>query len=231
MGGIFYHILHNFLPYSRNSKRDKKVDGDWRQKLATRANQFMVAACVRYTEARKKVFSEISSTVNEYVDSSHGVKPPGNEILVFIDLINDVLAAHTPAGACISVEASATSIDAGLVKSFTRTLQILDLDHIDSFKVATDMSSQANHGSRQAGQVGPYTSQTYGGFEAVTDDMEHNQDLNGNFPPANEDDYMHENSEDARDVENGMENVGLQLEIQPHGQENLDEDDERRSGS
>ncbi|KAI5435470.1 hypothetical protein KIW84_022051 [Lathyrus oleraceus] len=271
MGGMFYHILHNFLPHSRNSKRDKKVDGDWRQKLATRANQFMVAACVRSTEARKRIFSEISSIVNEYVDSSHGVKPPGNEILVFIDLINDVLAARTPTGACISAEASATFIDAGLVKSFTRTLQILDLDHTDSSKVATgiikalelvskehvhsadsnggkakpsdlqqpgridnisdmsqsiDMSSQANHGSRQADQVGPYTGQTYGGSEAVTDDMEHDQDLNGNFPPANEDDYMHENSEDARDVENGMESVGLQLEIQPHGQENLDEDDD-----
>ncbi|CAI8585799.1 unnamed protein product [Vicia faba] len=271
MGGIFYHILHNFLPHSRNSKRDKKVDGDWRHKLATRANQFMVAACVRSTEARKRIFSEISSIINEFVDSSHGVKPPGNDILVFVDLINDVLAARTPAGACISAEASATFIDAGLVKSFTRTLQILDLDHADSSKVATgiikalelvskehvhsadsnagkakpsdlqqsgridnisdmsqsmDMSSQANHGSRQADQVGPYTGQTYGGSEAVTDDMEHDQDLNGNFPPANEDDYMHENSEDARDVENGMESVGLHLEIQPHGQENLDEDDD-----
>ncbi|XP_058747804.1 E3 ubiquitin-protein ligase UPL2-like [Vicia villosa] len=271
MGGIFYHILHNFLPHSRSSKRDKKVDGDWRHKLATRANQFMVAACVRSTEARKRIFSEISSIINEFVDSSHSVKPPGNEILVFVDLINDVLAARTPAGACISAEASATFIDAGLVKSFTRTLQILDLDHADSSKVATgiikalelvskehvhsadsnagkakpsdlqqperidnisdmsqsmDMSSQANHGSRQADQVGPYTGQTYGGSEAVTDDMEHDQDLNGNFPPANEDDYMHENSEDARDVENGMESVGLQLEIQPHGQDNLDEDDD-----
>ncbi|KAK2376185.1 E3 ubiquitin-protein ligase UPL1 [Trifolium repens] len=68
--------------------------------------------------------------------------------------------------------------------------------------------------------------QTYGGSEAVTDDMEHDQDLDGNFPPTNEDDYMHDNSEDARDAENGMESVGLQFEIQPHGQENLDEDDD-----
>ena len=268
IGGIFYHILHNFLPYSRNSKKDKKVDGDWRQKLATRANQFMVAACVRSTEARKRIFSEISSIINEFVDC-HGVKHPGNEILVFVDLINDVLAARTPSGSCISAEASATFIDVGLVKSFTRTLQVLDLDHADSSKVATgiikalelvskehihsadsnagkakpdqqpgridnigDMSqsmettSQANHGTRQADQVGPYTGQTYGGSEAVTDDMEHDQDLDGNFAPSNEDDYMHENSEDARDVENGMESVGLQFEIQPHGQENLDEDDD-----
>jgi E3 ubiquitin-protein ligase HUWE1 len=268
MGGIFYHILHNFLPCSRNSKKDKKVDGDWRQKLATRANQFMVAACIRSAEARKRIFSEISSIINEFVDSCHGVKPPGNDILVFVDLINDVLAARTPSGSCISAEATATFIDAGLVKSFTRTLQVLDLDHADSSKVATgivkalelvskehvhsadsnagktkpsdlqqpgridnvdDMSQSmemTSQGSRQADQVGPYTGQTYGGSEAVTDDMEHDQDLDGNFPPTNEDDYMHDNSEDARDAENGMESVGLQFEIQPHGQENLDEDDD-----
>ncbi|CAJ1974055.1 unnamed protein product [Sphenostylis stenocarpa] len=138
-GGIFHHILRSFLPYSRNSKKDKKVDGDWRQKLATRANQFMVAACVRSSEARKRVFTEISHLINEFVDSCNGVvpKPPCNEIQVFVDLLNDVLAARTPTGSSISSEASATFMDAGLVKSFTRTLQVLDLDHADSSKVAT----------------------------------------------------------------------------------------------
>ncbi|KAG5064002.1 hypothetical protein JHK85_005185 [Glycine max] len=274
MGGIFSHILHNFLPYSRNSKKDKKADGDWRQKLATRANQFMVGACVRSTEARKRVFGEICCIINEFVDSCHGIKRPGKEIQVFVDLLNDVLAARTPAGSSISAEASTTFIDAGLVKSFTCTLQVLDLDHADSSEVATgiikalelvtkehvqlvdssagkgdnsakpsvlsqpgrtnnigDMSqsmetSQANPDSLQVDRVGSYAVCSYGGSEAVTDDMEHDQDLDGSFAPANEDDYMHENSEDARDLENGMENVGLQFEIQSHGQENLDEDDD-----
>ncbi|XP_020222235.1 E3 ubiquitin-protein ligase UPL1 [Cajanus cajan] len=274
MGGIFYHILHNFLPHSRNSKKDKKVDGDWRQKLATRANQFMVAACVRSTEARKRVFSEISYIISEFVDSCQDITRPGNEIQVFVDLLNDVLAARTPAGSCISAEASTTFIDVGLVKSFTRTLQVLDLDHADSSEVATaivkalelvtkehvhsvdsstgkgdnsakpvlsqpgrsnnigdmsqsiEMTSQVNHDSLQVDHVGSYAVRSYGGSEAVTDDMEHDQDLDGGFAPANVDDYMHENSEDARDLENGMENVGLPFEIQPHGQENLDEDDD-----
>ncbi|XP_057442422.1 E3 ubiquitin-protein ligase UPL1-like [Lotus japonicus] len=275
MGGIFYHILHKFLPYSRISKKDKKVDGDWRQKLATRANQFIVAACVRSTEARKRVFGEIGYIINEFVDTCHGVKPPGNEILVFVDLLNDVLAARTPAGSSISAEASATFIDAGLVKSFTRTLEVLDLDHADSSKVATgiikalelvskehvhsvdsnagkgdtstkpsnpsqpgridnigemsqsmETASQANHDSIQVDQVRSYAVQSYGGSEAVTDDMEHDQDLDVSFARVAEDDYMHENSEDARDLENEMENGGLQFEIQPQGQENLDEDDD-----
>nr|KYP72309.1 E3 ubiquitin-protein ligase UPL1 [Cajanus cajan] len=255
MGGIFYHILHNFLPHSRNSKKDKKVDGDWRQKLATRANQFMVAACVRSTEARKRVFSEISYIISEFVDSCQDITRPGNEIQVFVDLLNDVLAARTPAGSCISAEASTTFIDVGLVKSFTRTLQVLDLDHADSSEVATaivkalelvtkehvhsvdsstgkgdnsakpvlsqpgrsnnigdmsqsiEMTSQVNHDSLQVDHVGSYAVRSYGGSEAVTDDMEHDQDLDGGFAPANVDDYMHENSEDARDLENGMENV------------------------
>ncbi|KAL2584822.1 hypothetical protein GLYMA_14G183000v4 [Glycine max] len=274
MGWIFSHILHNFLPYSRNSKKDKKADGDWRQKLATRANQFIVGACVRSTEARKRVFGEISYIINEFVDSCHDIKRPGNEIQVFVDLLNDVLAARTPAGSYISAEASTTFIDAGLVKSFTCTLQVLDLDHAGSSEVATGIikalelvtnehvhsvhssagkgdnstkpsvlsqpgrtnnigelsqsmeTSQANPDSLQVDHVGSYAVHSYGGSEAVTDDMEHDQDLDGSFVPANEDDYMHENSEDARNLENGMENVGLQFEIQPHGQENLDEDDD-----
>ena len=280
MGGIFGHILHNFLPYSRISKKDKKVDGDWRQKLATRANQFLVAACVRSTEARKRVFSEIGYIINEFVGLCHGIKSPSNEIHVFVDLVNDVLAARTPVGSSISAEATTTFIDAGLVKSFTCTLQVLDLDHPDSAEVATgivkalelvtkehvhsvdsstlkgdisakpsvlsqpgrtnnigeisqsmEMTSQANPDSLQVDHVGSYAVRSYGGgSEAVTDDMEHDQDLDGSFAPANEDDYMHENSEDARDLENGMENVGLQFEIQPRGQENLDEDDDDMSG-
>ncbi|KAG2391709.1 E3 ubiquitin-protein [Vigna angularis] len=258
MGGIFYHILHNFLPYSRNSKKDKKVDGDWRQKLATRANQFLVAACVRSTEARKRVFNEISYIINEFVDLCHGIRSPGNEVQVFVDLLNDVLAARTPAGSSISAEATTTFIDSGLVKPFTCTLQVLDLDHPDSSEVATgiikalelvtkehvhsvdsskgdisakpsvlsqpgrtnnigeisqsmETTSQANPDSLQVDHVRSYAVRSYGGgSEAVTDDMEHDQDLDGSFAPGNEDDYMHENSEDARDLENGMENVGLQ---------------------
>ncbi|QCE00747.1 E3 ubiquitin-protein ligase HUWE1 [Vigna unguiculata] len=280
MGGIFCHILHNFLPCSRNSKKDKKVDGDWRQKLATRANQFLVAACVRSTEARKRVFSEISYIINEFVDLCHGIRSPGNEVQVFVDLLNDVLAARTPAGSSISAEATTTFIDSGLVKPFTCTLQVLDLDHPDSSEVATgiikalelvtkehvhsvdsstgkgdisakpsvlsqpggtnnigeisqsmETTSQANPDSLQVDHVRSYAVRSYGGgSEAVTDDMEHDQDLDGSFAPGNEDDYMHENSEDARDLENGMENVGLQFEIQPRGQENLDEDDDDMSG-
>ncbi|CAK8568158.1 unnamed protein product [Lathyrus sativus] len=275
-GGIFYHILRNFLPYFRNSKKDKKADGDWRQKLATRANQFMVAACVRSTEARRRIFTEISHVINEFVDSCTGVKPPGNEIQVFVDLLNDVLAARTPSGSSISAEASSTFMDAGLVKSFTRTLQVLDLDHADSSKVATgivkalelvtkehvhsvdlsagkgdnstkhsdpsqhgrtnnidhisqstETSSQVNHNSLPVDHVESYNAvQSYGESEAVTDDMEHDQDLDGGFAAADGDEYMHENAEDARGREDGIENVGLRFEIQPHGQENLDDDDE-----
>ncbi|KAK4274192.1 hypothetical protein QN277_017456 [Acacia crassicarpa] len=276
MGGIFHHILHNFLPHFRSAKKDKKNDGDWKQKLATRANQFMVAACVRSAEARRRVFSEISHIMNESVDSCGGFKPPINNIQVFVDLLNDVLAARTPAGSSISAEASTTFIETGLVKSFTHTLQVLDLDHADSSKVAAgivkalelvtkehvhsadstagksdnstksldlgqsermeniddasqsmEMTTQANNDSLQAEQDASYNAiQSYGDSEAVTDDMEHDQDLDGGFAPANEDDYMHETSEDARGVDNGIENVEIRFEIQPHEQENLDDDDD-----
>lgn len=273
MGGVFHHILHKFLLYSRSSKKDKKIDGDWRHKLATRASQFLVASCVRSAEARRRVLTEINCIFNEFVDSCNGSSPPGNNIPAFVDLLNDVLGARTPTGSYILAEASATFIDVGLVRSLTCTLQVLDLDHADSPKVVTglikalelvtkehihaadmkgdnstkpsdltqpgrtdntgDMSqtmetaSQFNQDSEPADNVEPYNAvQTYGGSEAVTDDMEHDQDLDGSFGPATGDDYMHENSDDARGLDNGIDTVELQFEVQPHGQENLDEDDD-----
>ena len=213
------------------------------------------------------------------VDSSNGFRPPGNDIQAFIDLLNDVLAARSPTGAYISAEASATFIDVGLVRSLTRTLQALDLDHVDSPKAVTGLikalevvtkehvhsadsntgkgenstkppdhnqpgrvddsadvsqsmetSSQPNHDVTAADHVESFnTTQTYGGSEAVTDDMEHDQDLDGGFVPSTEDDYMHETSGDPRVMENGIDTVGIRFEIQP--QENLvDEDDDEMSG-
>ncbi|KAL8096331.1 hypothetical protein AgCh_037334 [Apium graveolens] len=275
-GGIFHHILHKFLPYSRNSKKEKKTEVDWKHKLASRASQFIVAACVRSTEARRRVFFEVGSVFRDFVDSSEGFRPPDSNIQAFVDLLNDVLAARTPTGSYISTEASVTFIDVGLVRSITRTLHVLDLDHSDSPKVAsgivkilevvtkehvhaaenntvkgetstkppdqsvdrrTDNSpntSQAMETTLQPNLTYVSTdhvesfnaAQAYGGSEDITEDMEHDQDYDGAFAPPSEDDYMHENSDDARGLENGLDTVGIRFEIQADVQENLDEDDD-----
>ncbi|CAK7347286.1 unnamed protein product [Dovyalis caffra] len=274
--GIFHHILHKFIPSSRNMKKERKIDGDWRHKLAIRANQFLVASSARSAEARKRVFTEISDIFCDFVDSCAGFRPPTNDMQTYIDLINDVLAARTPTGSYISPEASATFIDVGLVRSLTRTLEVLDLDHTDSPKIvtglikalelvtkehvnsadssagkgenstkpstqsqsvrteniveisqSTEMGSQSNHDSMSADHAESFNAiQNYGRSEAVTDDMEHDQDLDGGFAPATEDEYMQETSEDMRSLENGMDTVGIRFEIQPHGQETLDEDED-----
>ncbi|KAK8580430.1 hypothetical protein V6N13_143527 [Hibiscus sabdariffa] len=276
--GIFHHILNRFIPYSKKSIKERKVDGDWRHKLATTASQFLVASCVRSAEAKKRVFTEINCIFNNFVDSCYGFRPPRSDIQNFVDLLNDVLVARTPTGSCISAEASATFIDVGLFASLTRTLEVLDLDHADSPKVVTglikalelvtkehvhsvdsstikgensvkpadhnqirrtdnivdasqsmEMVSQFNHDAVVADQVQSFnTVQNYGASEAVTDDMEHDQDLNGGFVHAAEDEYMQETSEDARALENGVDNVGIHFGIQPREEENLD--DEEMSG-
>ncbi|KAK9930153.1 hypothetical protein M0R45_027205 [Rubus argutus] len=275
-GGIFHHVLHKFIPYSRSAKKEKKTDGDWKHKLASRASQFLVASCVRSSEARRRIFTEINFIFNDFVDSCNGFRPPENDIQAFTDLLNDVLAARTPTGSYISAEASATFIDVGLVASLTRSLQVLDLDHADSPKVVTGLikalelvtkehvhsvdsnagkgdsstkpsdndqsgrtdniggrsqsmepPSQSHHNSAPAETTEPFNAvQSYGGSEAVTDDMEHDQDLDGGFAAANEDEYMHEISEDTRGLENGIDTMGIRFEIQPHEQENLEDDDE-----
>ncbi|GLU16061.1 hypothetical protein SLE2022_325110 [Rubroshorea leprosula] len=279
-GGIFHHVLHRFIPSSRNSKRQRKVDSDWRQKLATRASHFLVASCVRSAEARRRIFTEISYVLNEFVESADCYRPPGNDMQAFVDLLNDILIARGPTGLCISAEASAAFIDVGLVGSLTRLLEVLDLDHSESPKLVTgtvkvlelvtkeyihsadsnvgknensakpsdhnqsgraegivdvsqslEMTSQSNNDSMVADHSEPFnTVQNYGGSEAVTDHMEHDQDLDGGFAPAAEDDYMQEAPEGRRVPENGIDNVDIQFEIQPHVQENLEDEDEEMSG-
>lgn len=278
VGGIFHHILHKFIPYSR-VKKEKKSDSDWRQKLASRGNQFLVGASVRSAEARKRIFSDISSIFNDFIDTCNGYRPPVNEIQILIDLLSDMLSARSPTGSHISSEASATFVDVGLVKSLTRILEVLDLDNVESPKAVTGIikvlelvtkehvhsadsnskdenankssdqiqsgrgdttvnASQAvermlgsNHDSMTADHVENFGgSNTYVGSEALTDDMEHDQDLDEGFAPA-EDDYMQEAAEDARGLENGVGSLGIEFEMHTHSQENLDEEeDEEMSG-
>ncbi|KAL3845759.1 hypothetical protein ACJIZ3_003162 [Penstemon smallii] len=137
IGGVFHHVLYKFLPYSKNHKKERKTEVGWRHKLANRANQFLVASCVRSTEARKRIFTEISHVFNDFIDSFDGFRAPRVDIRALIDLLNDVLAARSPTGSYISAEASVTFIEVGLVQSLTRTLRVLDLDHADSPKMVT----------------------------------------------------------------------------------------------
>ncbi|CAO2834572.1 unnamed protein product [Amaranthus hypochondriacus] len=274
-GGLFHHILHKFVPYSKRSKKEKKLDGDWKHRLATKAGQFLVASCVRSAEARRRIFTEVNTVICDFVDSADGFISPGNEILAFIEFLNDVLGARSPTGSSVSSEASATFIDVGLVRSLTRTLQVLDLDSSDSLNVVTGLTkalelvtkehintaeahaaknessakpsdlnipertansadgsqameaaSQENENSATDVRGDSFSvGHAFGGSEAVTDDMEHDQDLDGSFAP-NDDDYMHDTPEDGRGLENEVDGVGIRFEIQADMQENLDEDDD-----
>ena len=52
-GRIFNHILQHFPPHATKQKKERKPDGDWRYKLATRGNQFLVASSIRSPEGGK----------------------------------------------------------------------------------------------------------------------------------------------------------------------------------
>ncbi|XP_020547513.1 E3 ubiquitin-protein ligase UPL2 isoform X2 [Sesamum indicum] len=272
-GGIFHHVLYKFLPHAKNHRKERKTEVDWRHKLASKANQFLVASCVRSTEARKRIFTEISNVFNDFVDCFDGFKVPRVDIQAVTELLNDVLAARSPTGSYISAEASVTFIEVGLVQSLTRTLRVLDLDHTDSPKVVTGIlkvlesvtkehvhafesingrgelllkstdpgqpgegnggnshtTEATTHGSENLLPTEPIESsrtiQNYGGSETVTDDMEHDQDIDGGFAAA-EDDFMQENAEDTRNLESGLDTVGIRFEIRPSVQGNLDEDED-----
>jgi E3 ubiquitin-protein ligase HUWE1 len=137
-GGVFSHIIHQFLSCSSaKPKKDKKSEGDWRYKMATRSSQFLVASAIRSAEARKRIFSEISNMLAVFVDSSDGCKAPDLSMNAYVDLLNEILGARSPTGSYISAEASSTFIDVGLVHVLTRTLEVLDLDNSESSKVVT----------------------------------------------------------------------------------------------
>ncbi|CAI9291737.1 unnamed protein product [Lactuca saligna] len=263
-GGVFHHILHQFLPYLKNNNnKEKKTDVDWRHKLAVKASQFLVASCVRSIEARKRIFVEINNVFVDFHNSSEVPQPPGQNIQAFVDLLNDVMAARSPTGSSISGEDSVTFIDVGLVKSLTQTLKVMDLDHVDLLKVAPVVvkvlevvtkehvnAAEGNYGKGDnaakppdhteheqteneniASSVPTERIETYRGSEVVTDDMEHDQDIDGSFAPPNEDDYMHETSENnIRALENGFDYVGIRFEIQDDNQESNEDDDEDMLG-
>lgn len=136
-GGIFNHILQQFLPHAVKQKKDRKTDGDWRYKLATRANQFLVASSIRSTEGRKRIFSEICNIFLDFTDSSTAYKTPVSRLNAYVDLLNDILSARSPTGSSLSAESAVTFVEVGLVQSLSRTLQVLDLDHPDSTKIVS----------------------------------------------------------------------------------------------
>ncbi|AQK40066.1 E3 ubiquitin-protein ligase UPL1 [Zea mays] len=136
-GGIFNHILQHFLPHATRQKKERKNDGDWMYKLATRANQFLVASSIRSAEARKRIFSEICSIFLDFTDSSAGYNAPVPRMNVYVDLLNDILSARSPTGSSLSAESAVIFVEAGLVHSLSTMLQVLDLDHPDSAKIVT----------------------------------------------------------------------------------------------
>nr|GLL16736.1 E3 ubiquitin-protein ligase UPL2-like [Ipomoea trifida] len=61
--------------------------------------------------------------------------------------------------------------------------------------------------------------------------MEHDQHIDGDFGLQNDDDdYMHENNEGSRALENGNDVVGIRFELQPDVQDNLGEDEDADDG-
>ncbi|KAL6623150.1 hypothetical protein ACP70R_033029 [Stipagrostis hirtigluma subsp. patula] len=136
-GGIFSHILQHFLPHAIKQKKERKTDGDWRYKLATRANQFLVASSIRSAEGRKRIFSEICSIFVDFTDSSMAYRAPISRMNTYVDLLNDILSARSPTGSSLSAESAVTFVEVGLVQSLSKTLQALDLDHPDSAKIVT----------------------------------------------------------------------------------------------
>ncbi|CAN6450843.1 unnamed protein product [Victoria cruziana] len=277
-GGIFHHVLQNFLSCSGNTKKDKKVDSDWRHKLATRAGQFLVASAVRSVEGRKRIFTEINSSFTEFVDAAETFvyRKPNCEIQAFVDLLNEIIASRSPTGSYISSEAASTFIDVGLAQSMTKILQVLDLDHAEAPKLASGIvkalesvtkehvhsvdstirrdetsilstnqiqtsradgdgnnlqslenASQPDDTERAGVQAEPFTGVNIsGGSDSVAEDMDHEHDMNGNFVPENEDEFMHDNSEEAGGLDNGADSIGISFGIEQGTQDNLIEEDD-----
>nr|XP_043638137.1 E3 ubiquitin-protein ligase UPL2-like [Erigeron canadensis] len=218
--GIFHHVLFSFLPHLRSSKHEKK-DADWRHKLAVRASQFLVASCVRSTEAIKRVLLEIN---NAFVDYCSGNRPPGSHIQAFVYLLGSVLAAQLPTDVSISREVSDTFKDVGLVTSLTQTFHILDLDHADSLKIVTGILEVLTTVAKELVHAEPSDQGQHGETENTGDISGSNESVSlPNASPAPTSDMSgDEVDEDEDEDEDGDNNGHNDLEDDDQG----DEDDD-----
>ncbi|GJR46839.1 E3 ubiquitin protein ligase UPL2-like protein [Tanacetum coccineum] len=178
-GGIFHHILGSFLPHSRTSKREKKTDADW----------------------------------SDFADNCKVQRSPRNDIQAFVDLLDDVLAARSrarsPTSSLIFGEASATFIDVGLVRSLTRTLHLLDLDHAESLKVAPALVKVLELGGFSS-LVKSLRAQC---IELLTQ-IESRLDFDDEMPPLDMDLVLSKISAMSHDVESAMETANYDKFLQ-----------------
>ncbi|CAA0843325.1 E3 ubiquitin-protein ligase UPL1 [Striga hermonthica] len=222
-GGIFHHVLYKFLPYTKDPKKDRKTEVDWSYKLASKANHFLVSSCVRSTEARKRIFSEITNVFNDFVDSSNGFRAPGADVQSLTDLLHDVLSARSPTVTKEHVHAF-ESINGKEEQLITPTDPSEPGVGNGGGLHASDAAVNANENSVQIdGSEASHTVQNYGGPETVNDDMEHDQDTG--FLAA-VDDYMQENTEGIQNLQSGLDTVGIRFEIRPNLRGDLDEDED-----
>ncbi|KAL6580388.1 hypothetical protein OROMI_008412 [Orobanche minor] len=244
--GIFHHVLYKFIPYTKNHNKERKMEVDWRQKLASKANRFLVASCVRLTKARKRILSEIRNVFNDFIDPFNGFRVPRADIQSLTDLLNDVLSDRLPIGSYITAESSITFIE--VVTGIVKVLESVTKEHILTFGSingrgeqlikptdpsqprevnagglrALEDTDNANVNSMQRDESEP--------AHTVTDYMEHDQD-DGGFTAA-VDDYMHDNAEGTQNLESGHDTMGIRFEIRSSVQGDLieDEDDDEISG-
>jgi len=142
--GLLHHIMHCHLVQAE--------DASWAgQGLLEHASYFLISACVRSVEARKRVVHDLVATLMTGLEEKPAAScsdPPGtpagkifpSSMKVYVELIGSLLAASSankhpnprhraPSNGTLSTDMIRLMRESGMVPALTRAMNLVDLDH------------------------------------------------------------------------------------------------------
>eukprot|EP00850_Spirogloea_muscicola_P012629 SM000082S22871 [mRNA] locus=s82:404008:421363:+ [translate_table: standard] len=145
--GLINHVLHSLViaePKDEGEEKSNQVE-----KVAEKAQYFILSLCARSGEGRRRVVAEIVRALNEEVQIVQQMRGSGclvsnRKLLALIDLTHRLLPVHATAlgasqGNLFAADMAKTMTEAGMVPALTGILQVLDLDHPHVLKLLNNL--------------------------------------------------------------------------------------------
>eukprot|EP00850_Spirogloea_muscicola_P009963 SM000057S18393 [mRNA] locus=s57:350840:368215:- [translate_table: standard] len=145
--GLINHVLHSLVIAEPKDEGEEKLNQA--EKVAEKAQYFILSLCARSGEGRRRVVAEIVKALNEEVQIVQQMRGSGclvsnRKLLALIDLTHRLLPVHATAlgasqGNLFAADMAKTMTEAGMVPALTGILQVLDLDHPHVLKLLNNL--------------------------------------------------------------------------------------------
>eukprot|EP00850_Spirogloea_muscicola_P022377 SM000291S10855 [mRNA] locus=s291:47169:64581:+ [translate_table: standard] len=145
--GLINHVLHSLVIAEPKDEGEEK--SNQAEKVAEKAQYFILSLCARSGEGRRRVIAEIVKALIEEVQVVQQMRGSGclvsnRKLLALIDLTHRLLPVHATAlgasqGNLFAADMAKTMTEAGMVPALTGILQVLDLDHPHVLKLLNNL--------------------------------------------------------------------------------------------